>query len=180
MDDSANASFDKLLEYEQRAQGAARSDSGANDQGDWAGLAFRIGDDELVCSTDRVYESLPMPRITRVPGTKPFILGLANVRGNLITVIDLGCYLDGNPTPISGGTRLLSATLRGRPVGLMVDEVYGQRNFMSSDASPPSVPEGSRLAGLVRKRHRSGTETWQELDLAVLFSQPEFLDGSAA
>lgn len=178
--DTVNASFAKLLDYDQRALGAAEADAGSVTQGDWAGLAFRIGDDPLVCGTDRVYESLPMPRITRVPGTKSFILGLANVRGNLITVIDLGCFLDGSPTPVTGSTRLLSATLRGRPVGLLVDEVFGQRNFMSGDAQPPTVPEGSPLAGLVRKQHRSGTETWQELDLAILFSQPEFLDGSAA
>lgn len=176
---TVNASFAKLLEYEQRARGAEESDAGAT-QGDWSGLAFRIGDEHLVCGTDRVYESLPIPRVTRVPGTKPFILGLANVRGNLITVIDLGCYLDGQPSPTTGSSRLLSATLRGRPVGLLVDEVFGQRNFMSSDAGAPELPETSPLAGLVRKKHRSGTENWQELDLHVLFSQPAFLDGSAA
>ncbi len=176
---TVNASFDKLLEYEQRAQGAEESDAGAA-QGDWAGLAFRIGEVNLVCGTDRVYESLPIPRITRVPGTKPFILGLANVRGNLITVIDLGRYFGGDATATTGSSRLLSATLRGRPVGLLVDEVFGQRNFMSSDASSPERTEDSPLNGLVRKQHRSGTDTWQELDLPVLFSQPEFLDGSAA
>ncbi len=176
---TVNASFAKLLEYEQRARGAEESDAGAL-QGDWAGLAFRIGGTQLVCGTDRMFESIPIPRVTRVPGTKPFILGLANVRGNLITVIDLGCYLGGESTAVTGSSRLVSATLRGRPVGLLVDEVFGQRNFMSSDADSPELPEGSPLVGLVRKRHRSGTESWHELDLAVLFSQPEFLDGSAA
>jgi len=178
---TANASFAKLLEYEQRARGAEEADTGASTtQGDWAGLAFRVGEFSMVCGTDRVYESLPIPRVTRVPGTKNFILGLANVRGNLITVIDLGCYLKGTATTITGSSRLLSSTLRGRPVGLLVDEVFGQRNFMSSDAQTPSLPEGSPFTGLVRKQHRSGTERWQELDLPILFSQPEFLDGSAA
>ncbi len=178
---TANASFNKLLEYELRARGAGESDTGGKtDQGDWAGLAFRIGDDHLVCATDRVFESMPIPRVTRVPGTKSFILGLANVRGNLITVIDMGCYLSGQPTPTTGSSRLLSASLRGRPVGLLVDEVFGQRNFMSSDASSPDSNDDNALGSLVRKQHRSGTETWQELDLGVLFSQPEFLDGAAA
>lgn len=178
---TGNASFAKLQEYEQRARGAEEADAGTSaSQGDWAGLAFRVGEFALVCGTDRVYESLPIPRITRVPGTKKFILGLANVRGNLITVIDLGCYLRGESTPVSGSSRLLSSTLRGRPVGLLVDEVFGQRNFMSSDAGNPDLEDDSPFAGLVRKQHRSGTESWQELDLHVLFSQPEFLDGSAA
>jgi twitching motility protein PilI len=178
---TVNASFAKLLEYEQRARGAEEADAASGpSQGDWAGLAFRVGRSSLVCGTDRVYESLPIPRITRVPGTKKFILGLANVRGNLITVIDLGCYLSGESTTVTGSSRLLSSTLRGRPVGLLVDEVFGQRNFMSSDAGSPGLPEDSPFAGLVRKQHRSGTESWQELDLHILFSQPEFLDGSAA
>ena len=84
------------------------------------------------------------------------------------------------PSHTTGSSRLLAATLRGRPVGLLVDEVFGQRNFMSNDASAPQVPEGSPFSGLIRKQHRSGTDNWQELDLHVLFSQPEFLDGSAA
>ena len=141
---------------------------------------LRLRDTALVCATERVYESLPIPRVTRVPGTKNFILGLANVRGNLITVIDLGCYLVGEPSQTTGSSRLLAATLRGRPVGLLVDEVFGQRNFMSNDASAPELAKHSPFAGLIRKQHRSGTDTWQELDLSVLFSQPEFLDGSAA
>lgn len=178
--DSANTVFSKLLDYEERARGAEDSETSSGAQGDWAGLAFRIRDDMLVCATDRVFESLPIPRVTRVPGTRGFILGLANVRGNLITVIDTGCYLTGHATTITGSSRLLSATLRGRPVGLLVDEVYGQRNFMSSDAQSPDVPADSPFRGLVRKEHRAGSETWMELDLPVLFSQPEFLDGSAA
>ena len=125
--------------------------------GDWAGLAFRVSDMSLVCATNRIHESLPLPRVTRVPGTKPFILGLANVRGNLVTVVDLGGYLYGSPTPVSGSSRLLLATLRGRPVGLLVDEVHGQRNFMSGDADTPEIREASPWHALVRKQHRAGT-----------------------
>lgn len=176
---TVNASFAKLLEYDQRARGAGEDEAGAS-SGDWAGLTFRIAEEQMVCSTERVFESLPIPRVTRVPGTKPFILGLANVRGNLITVIDLGCYLWNEPTPLTGRSRLLSATLRGRPVGLLVDEVLGQRNFLGGDADSPELSEGSPLAGLVRKQHRAGSDSWQELDLHVLFSRPDFLDGAAA
>ncbi len=175
---TASKSYAKLLEYEQRALGAEEEVS-SGEQGDWAGLAFRVSDMSLVCATNRIHESLPLPRVTRVPGTKPFILGLANVRGNLVTVVDLGGYLYGSPTPVTGSSRLLLATLRGRPVGLLVDEVHGQRNFMSGDADSPEIREASPWYALVRKQHRAGSETWQELDLPLLFGQPEFLDGAA-
>jgi len=178
---AVNAAFEKLLEYERRALSApSGGDSADAGQGDWAGLAFRLGDTRLVCGMDRIHESIQVPQVTRVPGTKPFVLGLANVRGDLLTVVDLGCFLTGQRTPASMRTRLLSATLRGRPIGLMVDEVFGQRNFIAQNADSPDLPMDSTLHEFVSKRHRSGSDSWQELDLDALFSAPEFLDGAAA
>ncbi len=178
---TVNASFAKLLDYERRARDAGSDGAdGAATRGDWAGLAFRVGGDQLVCGMDRVSESLALPQITRVPGAKPFILGLANVRGDLVTIIDLGCYLGGQRTRTSSSSRVLSSNLRGRAVGLLVDEVFGQRNFMSSDADPVDVPEDSPLHDLVKRAHRAGSESWQELDLDTLFRSPAFLDGAAA
>lgn len=178
---SVNASFAKLLDYEQRATGADPGGQRGGDakRGDWAGLAFRIGRDHLVCGLDRVSETLPLPRVTRVPGTKPFIIGLANVHGDLLTVIDLGCYLHGTRTVQSGGSRLLATSLRGRPVGLLADEVFGQRNFANGDAGQAELDHRSPLAPLVHKQHRSGSETWLELDLDRLFQDPEFVNGAA-
>jgi len=178
---AVNASFAKLLEYEQRAVGDAESPpEPAGAKGDWAGLAFRVGDQRLVCSVDQVAESLPLPAVTRVPGTKPFILGLANVRGDLVTVVDLGCFLSGQRSQNSIRPRLLAAPLRGRPVGLLVDEVFGQRNFVTAEAVAAGLAADSALAAFVRRQHRSGSEDWQELDLDILFNTHEFLDGAAA
>lgn len=178
---AVNASFAKLLDYEQRAAGDAEYAGDAEaGHGDWAGIAFSIGDSRLVCSVENVQEFLPLPQMTRVPGTKPFILGLANVRGDLVTVVDLGCFLNGVRSNLTMRTRLLSSTLRGRPVGLLVDEVFGQRNFIAGEADTPDLPGDSPLKELARKKHRSGTDTWLELDLDALFESAGFLDGAAA
>ena len=178
---AVNASFAKLLEYERRAAGEV-SEAGDGDMGygDWAGIAFSVGDMRLVCGVENVQEFLPLPQITRVPGTKSFILGLANVRGDLVTIVDLGCYLNGMRSTLTMRTRLLSASLRGRPVGLLVDEVFGQRNFVAGDADTPNLSADSPLEGLVRKQHRSGSDTWLELDLDTVFASAGFLDGAAA
>jgi twitching motility protein PilI len=177
---TVNASLVKLLEYDQRASGETSEAGVDTGKGDWAGLAFRVGDTSLVCSLERIDESLPLPQVTRVPGTKSFILGLANVRGDLITIVDLGCFLNGTRSTPSVHSRLLSASLRGRPVGLLVDQVFGQRNFVAGDADQPGLPDDSPLRGLVRKQHRSGSDYWLELDLDSLFSNAGFLDGAAA
>lgn len=176
-----SVAFKKLLEYEERAlsfepgkgQGQAR-------RGEWAGVVFGIGETRLTCNIERVHEFLPPPPVTRVPGTKPWILGLANVRGDLVTIVDLSYYLAGERSNITMRSRLLAASLRGRPVGLLVDEVYGQRSFSSDDATEAKVPKSSPLHTYINKQFREGPDVWQVLDLDVLFGTPEFLNGAAA
>ena len=176
-----NASFRKLLEYEERALAfQPGKGAGIKRTGEWAGVIFSIGDSRLTCSIDRVHEFLPPPPVTRVPGTKPWILGLANVRGDLVTIVDLSCYLGGERTAITVRSRLLAASLRGRPVGLLVDEVFGQRSFSSDEAIKADINEKSPLHAYINKQFRSSNEVWQVLDLDALFGTPEFLNGAAA
>lgn len=178
---AVNASFEKLLDYEQRSlafePGRAKGQSGVDE---WAGVIFRLGDVRLTCRIDDVSEFLPIPSFTPVPGTKPWILGLANVHGDLLTIIDLAWFLHGERTKVTMRTRLLAATLRGRPVGLLVDEVFGQRQFLNSEGKGTRLPKRSPIRNYVHKQHRSGKEVWQELDLDSLFSTAEFLNGAAA
>jgi len=177
---AANASFDKLLNYEQRSlEFEPGQNAGEEHSGEWAGVTFRIGDSRLVCGIDQVHEFLPIPAFTPVPGTKPWILGLANMRGELLTIVDLAWFLNGQRSDVSMRTRLLAATLRGRPIGLLVDEVFGQRHFVSDEGKKPRMPKTSPLKNFVHTQYRSGKEVWQELDLESLFSTSEFLNGAA-
>jgi twitching motility protein PilI len=178
---AANASFKKLQDYEQRSQAFEPGQAnGQDNSGDWAGVTFRIGDARLACSIEQVHEFLPIPAFTPVPGTKPWILGLANVRGDLLTIVDLSWFLHGQRSNVSMRTRLLTASLRGRPIGLLVDEVFGQRHFVSDEGKKPRLPKNSPLNSYVHKQYRSGKDVWQELDIETLFSSADFLNGAAA
>ncbi len=175
-----STSFEKLLEYEKRSEAFEPGQSDKNPQGDeWAGVIFRIGDIQLTCSIEQVREFLPLPAFTPVPGTKPWILGLANIHGDLLTVVDLAWFLNGERSSVTMRTRLLAASLRGRPLGLLVDEVFGQRFFVRSEAKQAKLPKKSPLTTYVHKQYRSGKDVWQELDLGTLFSTTEFLNGAA-
>lgn len=178
---AVNASFEKLLDYEQRSlafePGQAEGELGG---GEWAGVIFRIGDVRLACNVEDVSEFLPIPAFTPVPGTKPWILGLANVRGDLLTIIDLAWFLNGERTKVTMRTRLMEATLRGRPVGLLVDEAFGKRQFVSAEGTKTRLPRKSPIRDYVHTQYRSGKEVWQELDLNSLFSTAEFINGAAA
>ena len=175
-----NGAFAKLLEYEKRsALFAAGSNSGSGPSEEWSGVTFRLGDVRLACNIERIGEILPCPQATPVPGAKPWIVGLANVRGELLTVIDLARYLTGVRSPIKGSSRLLAMSLNKAPIGLLIDEVFGQRHFLDNDAVAADVPENSPLGGIISKQHQTGSETWHELDLDRLFNSAEFLNGAA-
>ena len=175
-----NTAFAKLLEYEKRAAAfrpGSREGHGPADE--WTGVVFSLAGQRVTCNIDRIGEILPHPQSTPVPGAKPWIIGLANVRGELLTVVDLAWYLGGTPTRVGPGSRLLAASLSKAPIGLLVDEVLGQRHFLDSDALPAELDDDSPLQGVVARQHQLGSETWFELDLDRLFTSPEFLHGAA-
>jgi len=175
-----NDAFAKLYEYQRRStRFVPGSKNGRGPSDEWSGITFGLGEDRLACNIERVSEVLPCPNSTSVPGAKPWIIGLANIRGELLTVIDLGRYLTGARSPVSSRSRLLATSLNKAPIGLLIDEVFGQRHFLDSEAVDADLSEESPLAGVVSKRHQLGSETWLELDLDRLFNSVEFLNGAA-
>lgn len=175
-----NTAFQKLYEYEKRASGfTPGSKEGGGPSDEWSGVVFSVGDSKLACNIDRIGEILPCPQSTPVPGAKSWIIGLANVRGELLTVVDLSWYLTGVRTPVTNSSRLLAASLNKAPIGLLVDEVHGQRHFLDSESVSAELGDDSPLHGVVSKRHDLGSESWHEFDLDSLFTKPEFLNGAA-
>jgi twitching motility protein PilI len=175
-----NTAFAKLREYERRSKSfSPGSGKGAGPSDEWSGVIFRMGDTRMACDIDRILEILPFPQYTTVPGAKPWILGLANIRGTLLTVVDLAWFLTGVRSPVTARTRLLSATLQQAPVGLMIDEVFGQRHFLDSDSKQAELEKDSSLRKIVSRQHQTGTETWHTLDLDRLFHSQDFLNGAA-
>jgi twitching motility protein PilI len=175
-----NQSFSKLLEYDKRSTGfTPGTQSGQGPSQEWSGVTFRVGEHRMACNIDRIAEIIPLPPSTPVPGAKSWILGLANVRGELLTVIDLQQFLTGERTQAGLRSRLLTTSLNKAPIGLLIDEVFGQRHFLDSEATPTELPDDSNLRILVSQQHRAGSETWQEMNLDHLFNSPEFLNGAA-
>lgn len=95
----------------------------------WSGVGFRLEDIQLVAPLDQVLEVLPCPDMTWVPGTKTWVKGVANVRGNLITIVDLPEYFGKPPVFKDDRARLLVINMPGLHAGLLVNEVLGLRHF---------------------------------------------------
>jgi twitching motility protein PilI len=92
--------FELLVELERRARAAIAEREG-NELAEqaWVGVGFRLGEERFLASRSDVREVLPIPnQLTRVPGAKPWLRGIANIRGQLLTVVDLKAFLGAGAT----------------------------------------------------------------------------------
>ena len=119
-------------------------------------------------------EVIAMPSVVGVPLTRAWYLGVANIRGNLVSVIDFSAFLGREPAAASGMTRLILFSARAGEVnaGLVVARVLGLRNL--AELAPAAAPEDAPAWFAQRWMDGDGN-AWQEIDLAGLAREPAFL-----
>ncbi|NML43053.1 chemotaxis protein CheW [Ramlibacter sp. G-1-2-2] len=128
-------------------------------------------------------EIFPFAATQVVPYTHPWFLGVANLRGGLYGVVDLGSFVSGQaPAQRSDAGRAESRLVALNALleincALLIDRLAGLRNidaFTASNEAPQGSPEyfGSGYTDA------SGAY-WQEINLQALSQQPQFLSISA-
>jgi len=123
-------------------------------------------------------EVVAVPPLAGVPLTQRWFLGLANIRGNLFSVIDFAAFLGREPIVIGALSRLI--LLNGRSgeqnAGIVVQRVLGLRNLAQltpvDDSSPSAEWHVQRWAD-------ADGGSWQEIDLVALARDPAFLQVGA-
>jgi twitching motility protein PilI len=173
--------FELLREIERRSRAAAAG-AQVDDEGlvEWVGVGFRLASERFVVPRDEVREVLMVPpSITRVPGAKSWVRGLANVRGHLLPLVDLREFLGSGVGGTERSSRALVANSSEYPVGLLVDEVFGFRRFVDrelADEAPATVIRADRfLAGCFRR----GGEVWPVFSLTRLLDARDFQRAAA-
>jgi purine-binding chemotaxis protein CheW len=89
-------------------------------------LLFRVGGATYGCDIAATQEIIPLRPMTRVPGAPSYVRGLINMRGTIVTILDLGIRLDPTSVPVADGSILL-LRYRDRFVGIVVEEVVDLR-----------------------------------------------------
>lgn len=121
------------------------------------------GQNFLVEMTD-ISEVLSLPPMTPVPLTKPWLCGVANVRGSLYCVADMAAYMQQGTASGAAGNRLLLVAERyAFNAALLVERVFGLRDTgrWRQDGQQNYTDEKNVV--------------WRKLDLVGLLGQPEFL-----
>lgn len=179
MNPAANLSPFEILARFERLSLAHASDTpqAMEAPGLWRGIGFRVGSRLFVSGIDEINELLAVPVLTPVPGTQPWLLGVANVRGNLVPVIDFARFLFGTRTQPTERTRLLIVRQSGGSVALMVDEVFGQRTVdeqQRREAEPEDDPRLSRFVD-----DRVGEQKLAVFSMSRLVRAPDFRQAAA-
>jgi twitching motility protein PilI len=130
---------------------------------------------------------VPAP-VLPVPHTRPWFLGVANLRGHLHGVVDLASFLGlrepaaeppvGGRDPGADGARLVTLNPSlGVQCAVRVDRLAGLRTaaqLESADAPPPAMDAVRPAFAGALWRDLAG-RTWQEIDLAALSRDEHFL-----
>jgi twitching motility protein PilI len=145
----------------------------------WSGIAFRLDDTEFAAPLDNVREVLTYPVLSRIPGTKSWVKGIANVRGNLITVLDLKGFLRGENGIVGSRSRVLVIGHAGVFAGLLVDQVIGLKHFFHEQRAELEAPLRGPGQTYVKQGFREGDRLWPVFDLHALAEDPAFLQVAA-
>lgn len=174
------SSFDTLLDYEQRslAHVAGRPEM-IEAPGHWRGVGFRLGQRRLVSSFEEVVEILPLPPVTPVPGAQAWMLGVANVRGSLLPVVDLKQFLEGERTLVHEGQRCLVVRQAGGNVAVIIEELFGQRTFNDTHRVDLDGAQDGRYGHFVSQMYRLADINWGVFSMATLTRTPEFRQATA-
>lgn len=175
---SAVAAINPLLLLHQMQQAGRKSAPGLPEQVQaaplWSGLGFRLGDSQFVTPLNHVSEVLPCPTFTPVPGTKRWVKGVANVRGNLLTLVDLPDYFGKTAVTLDETARLLIMNIPGLHTALLVNEVYGLRHFdEETERQDISALSDAVFAHLNGAFLRDGA-LWGVFDMLSLAESPTF------
>jgi len=137
-------------------------------------LGLSSGDDRWLIRLSDAGEVVTMPTIVQVPLTRPWFLGVANIRGNLFSVIDFARFLGRDAPPVSAQTRLVLFGPRAGELnaGLVVHRVLGLRNV--AELAPAAPPHDAPPWYGQRWMDGDGN-AWQEIDLALLARDTAFL-----
>jgi twitching motility protein PilI len=173
--------FELLKELEKRSRTVATAgpaDAAAGQE--WVGVACRMGGETFLIAREETREVLGYPAvITRIPGAKSWVRGLANVRGSLLPMLDLRQFLGSGATTPGRNTRVVVVHHREIPAGLIVDEVLGFRRFAESEFNPEAPPTVIRCDMYLAGAFRRGGEVWPVLSLKSLVESQSFLQAAS-
>lgn len=121
-------------------------------------VTFTLGDGAFSINADLVQEVVKVSALTPVHHAPEYVLGIRNLRGRVVTVLDLRTRLELGRSPDAPENRVLIIDCQGEPIGLLVDRIadtisVAPEEIESTPNNLHSVQQGN-LLGVTRQGER--------------------------
>ncbi len=141
-------------------------------------VTFQVDKETFGVNVLQVQEVLKFTEITPVPGAPSYVLGIINLRGNVVTVIDIRSRFGLPPKEVDDVSRIIFAEAHGHIIGMLVDNVTEVVNMQRSEIeTQPGVSKdsgGSYIEGVYSTDERILTL----IDVEKLFPDEELSEVS--
>ena len=174
----ASKGFIELLRIADLAR-ARKSGRRGGQEFDWQGVVFEIGGQRLVAPMGQVSEVLTMPEYTSVPLVKPWMLGIANIRGRLLPLTDLSRFLQ-VPSQLSQMSQRKVIVVEHDNVfsGLLVDQVLGIEQFTKEQYFPEAIEPNSPFAPYNHGKFFKDEQDWYVFMPSLLAQDLQYTDAA--
>ncbi len=137
-------------------------------------ITFLLGDELYAVNILNVQEVIPLPDITRVPFLPGFVVGVTNLRGEVLAIADLGTFFELPGTGRIVKDRVVVVEYEHIRMGFMVDTVAGVK-FLDRERmmSPPEGMAG-KVVRYLSSVLRAEDEVVLLLDLGKIVASEEF------
>lgn len=138
-------------------------------------LVFVLDKTKYAIPLDNVIEMATIPKITYVPNVPEWVRGVANMRGDILAIMELRSFIGiSSLEQIETGRMLVVKNRRNSLMtGLIVDSVSGMRALSLNNIKSFSSPVANRVESFLQGLHNQDNETLVVLDLERLLSSPE-------
>ncbi|OXS56828.1 hypothetical protein B1A99_18350 [Cohnella sp. CIP 111063] len=121
-------------------------------------VTFMLGEQHYALDIGQVKEIIRVPALSQVASTAPEMLGMFNLRGSLLPVVDLAQCLGLPPLPIGEESRVIVMREGGSDIGVLVDSVTEVFNMPDSEVETTPAAIASVASEFIRGIHKRGDE----------------------
>ena len=174
----ASRGFIELLRIADLAR-ARKSGRGGGKEFDWQGVVFEIGGQRLVAPMGQVSEVLSMPEYTSLPLVKPWMLGIANIRGRLLPLTDLSRFLQvPSRLPQMSQRKVIVIDHDNLFSGLLVDQVLGIEQFTQDQYRAEAIEPSSPFAPYNHGKFVKDEQDWYVFMPSLLAQDLQYTDAA--
>jgi len=138
-------------------------------------VLLRLGADRYAVPITAVREILPLGRLTPVSTAPAFILGVINLRGVIMTVLDLRVFFGLEPGPVGAAARIIIAEGGGLVVGFLVEQVEEIVDLPAAQIKPPLPPAKGLIEDYVVGIAAHGGQMVVLIDLEKVLRNPRIV-----